>query len=205
MYSAVLMLALTAGTDAVDFGNRCAKGCTTVAACSTSCTKVAGCTTSCTTRVVHRLHGCTTTVACTKVAGCAKSCHSGLFARLHNRCTTSCVKACTKAAPAAPVAPKVMPPETGPKKVMSYVPATIVVSLPADARLSVDGSITNSTTERRVFLTPGLEVGTTYVYTMRAEIVRNGITVNETHQVAVTGGDTANVLFQFATQGVASR
>ncbi len=243
MYSAVLMLALTAGTDAVDFGNRCARnhgcgtavGCTTVVGCTTGtgCTTVVGCTSGCTTRrLFHgRGHGCTTgctsTVVCSTPApapapACTTSCTSsctkshGLFHRLRNRCSTSCTSVCSTPAgcggcavivtPATPTTPKAMPPETpAKKKVMSYVPATIVVTLPADARLSVDGAITNSTSERRVFVTPNLENGATYTYTMRAEIVRDGQTVTQSQEVRVVGGQTANVSFQFPAQGVASR
>ena len=85
------------------------------------------------------------------------------------------------------------------------VPATIVVSLPADARLMVDGAQTNSLTERRTLVTPNLEVGETYVYTLRAEIVRDGRIEVQAQDVNVRGGEISTVAFQFSTQGVASR
>jgi uncharacterized protein (TIGR03000 family) len=96
-------------------------------------------------------------------------------------------------------------PVPAPKKTSLTVPATIVVSLPADARLFVDGTPTTSTSERRSLVTPGLEVGTTYFYTVRAEVVRDGLTVEQTQRVLVRGGIATPVRFDFSTQTVASR
>ena len=39
--------------------------------------------------------------------------------------------------------------------------------MPANARVIVDGTPTTSTAERRTLLTPALQVGETYVYTIR--------------------------------------
>jgi len=89
--------------------------------------------------------------------------------------------------------------------VQAAVPATIIVSLPTDARLTVDGAPTNSVAERRTLVTPELEVGSTYVYTLRAEIVRDGRIEVQTQDVNVRGGETSTVAFQFSNQGVASR
>ena len=101
--------------------------------------------------------------------------------------------------------PKPGEPVPAPKKASLSAPATIVVSLPADARLIVDGVATTSTAERRTLITPELEVGATYVYSMQVEVVREGRTVAQTQDVTVRGGETSNVLFQFSNQGVASR
>jgi uncharacterized protein (TIGR03000 family) len=83
-------------------------------------------------------------------------------------------------------------------------PATILVNLPADARLSVDGVATTSTSERRTFNTPALPVGEQFQYTLRAEILRDGRTIVETQQVNVRGGEETVVDFSFATTSVAS-
>jgi len=83
--------------------------------------------------------------------------------------------------------------------------ATIVVSLPADARLTIDGKATSSASSRRMLVTPTLEVGSDYVYTMQAEIVRDGRTVSQSQQVVVRSGQVANVNFDFSSQTVASR
>ncbi|MCI0377955.1 MAG: TIGR03000 domain-containing protein [Gemmataceae bacterium] len=87
----------------------------------------------------------------------------------------------------------------------SNAPATIVVTLPADASLTVDGNATTSTTERRTFITPELETSADYVYTLRAEIVREGRSIVQTQQITVRGGQTTEVPFNLSAQGVASR
>lgn len=229
MYSAVLMLALTAGSESVDFGrNRC-HGCSAAPVCST--TYVVSCASSCSrVGLFHRdrCHGCTTSHGCTTTVshGCNTSCSSachcsggGLFGRFRNRChgcTSSCSHSCHVVAPACCggtviIEKKAMPKgETIPgpgekKKASTAAPATIVVSLPADARLIVDGNGTTSSTDRRVLVTPELQYGSTYVYTMQAEVVRNGQTVAQTQQVNVRGGETTAVQFSFPTQGVASK
>jgi uncharacterized protein (TIGR03000 family) len=102
-----------------------------------------------------------------------------------------------------PKGEKVAPPKGDKKPVAA--PATIVINLPADARLIVDGTATTSTSERRTLVTPELDFGSTYVYTMRAEVVRNGQTVAQTQEVLVRGGESATVQFNFSTQGIASR
>jgi uncharacterized protein (TIGR03000 family) len=93
-----------------------------------------------------------------------------------------------------PVAPKTSLP----------TPATIVVTLPADARLTVDGNVTSSTSARRVLVTPALAQGE-YVYVLTAEVVRNGQTIVETQNVTVLPGQTTEVPFVFASDSVASR
>jgi uncharacterized protein (TIGR03000 family) len=97
-------------------------------------------------------------------------------------------------------------PVPAPKKTtLLSVPATILVSVPAGARLIVDGTPTTSTSEFRTLVTPALEVGSTYVYTMTVEVVRDGQTMVQSQQVNVRGGETASVQFNFSTQGIASR
>ena len=86
---------------------------------------------------------------------------------------------------------------------MVPTPATLVVTLPANASLTVDGNATVSTSARRVLVTPALEQGE-YVYNLRAEIVRDGQTVAETATVNVRPGETTEVTFNF-TATVASR
>jgi uncharacterized protein (TIGR03000 family) len=72
--------------------------------------------------------------------------------------------------------------------------------LPAEAKLTVDGNSTTSTTERRTLVTPALEQGSIYVYTLQAEV--NGQT--QTQEVRVRAGETSQAQFNFP-QGVASR
>jgi uncharacterized protein (TIGR03000 family) len=83
-------------------------------------------------------------------------------------------------------------------------PATIVVNLPADASLTVDGVATTSTSERRVFVSPELNAGQEYHYTLKAEWVRDGKTVEVAKQVTVIAGQETKVSLESATD-VASR
>ena len=225
MYSAVLMLALTAGSETADFGRH---GCTGNTACScpvvASCSRSSGCHGGLFAGRSHGCHGgaaaCSAPVyvGCSSSYGCSSSCHGGgLFARLRER--HSCHGSSAAPVCCAPVAAtcstpvmmeqKAMPKSEGlptPKKTsQTSAPAKVLVSLPAGARLTVDGAATTSTGAQRTLVTPALEVGADYVYTLRAEFVNEGRTSVQTQQVNVRGGETSTVQFNFSTQGVASR
>jgi len=208
MYSVVLMVAMTGGADTADFGHRCS-GCS-------------GCHGGCSGAVSHGCSGC---------SGC-HGCHGsrgGLFHRrschgchgCHGGCSgyTGCcgaVVSCTGCTGGAVYGPgptggtgggviiekggKEMP-KGGERK----APATIVVNVPEGAVLTIDGNTTRSTDARRVFTTPNLDINSEYVYTFRAEVVREGRTVVETQNVTVRGGSTTEVPFSFTSTGVASR
>jgi uncharacterized protein (TIGR03000 family) len=72
-------------------------------------------------------------------------------------------------------------------------PATFVVNLPADAKLSVDGAPTSSTSARRVFASPPLEPGGTYTYRLKATIVRDGQTLYASQNVTLRAGQQSEV------------
>jgi uncharacterized protein (TIGR03000 family) len=91
------------------------------------------------------------------------------------------------------------------KKTQAASPATIIVSLPADAKLRIDGNATQSDSARRTFSTPALEPGSVYAHELTAEVVIDGRTVTQTQRVTVRAGQVAEVPFNFSTQGVASR
>jgi uncharacterized protein (TIGR03000 family) len=94
----------------------------------------------------------------------------------------------------------------GGKSAMVPAPATIVVDLPEDARLLVDDAATTSTSARRVFISPELNPGREYNYTLKAEFVRNGKTVTLTKVVPVSAGNESKVSFEAENvAGVASR
>ena len=73
--------------------------------------------------------------------------------------------------------------------------ATIIVTVPANARLRVDDQPTTSTAERRVFLSPPLEPGSDYVYSLQADVERDGRTVTMKKQVTVRAGQESRVTF----------
>lgn len=79
----------------------------------------------------------------------------------------------------------------------------ILVSLPADARLTVDGRPTTQTSASRSLVTPDLQPGYEYYYTLRAEIIRDGQAVTQTQRIAVRPGEESRVSFDFSSTGVA--
>jgi uncharacterized protein (TIGR03000 family) len=76
--------------------------------------------------------------------------------------------------------------------------ATIVVNLPDDATLTVDGEATQSTSGTRVFVSPSLQAGKTYQYTLRAEVNRDGRRQTTSRTVDVQAGRTTNVNIDFS-------
>ncbi|HTU89049.1 MAG TPA: TIGR03000 domain-containing protein [Gemmataceae bacterium] len=66
--------------------------------------------------------------------------------------------------------------------------ATIVVHLPAEASLSIDGQQTQQRSDTRTFTSPPLEPGKTYTYTIRAEMKRDGHLLSDTQTVTVRAG-----------------
>jgi uncharacterized protein (TIGR03000 family) len=82
------------------------------------------------------------------------------------------------------------------------VEATLVVHLPADATLTIDGKQTVSTSETRVFTTPPLAPGKEFTYEITARVSRGGAIEEVTRQVTVRGGNETTVSLE-ATQFVA--
>ncbi len=81
-------------------------------------------------------------------------------------------------------------------------PAVILVNLPAEARLLVDGTVTTSTSTQRRLVSPALPTGREFHYTLTAEILRNGQTVRESRPVTVRAGQETRVEFNFAEPAV---
>jgi len=96
----------------------------------------------------------------------------------------------TQPAPAAPKTDK-------DKKKTSVDPnqATVVVEVPAEAGLYVDGQSVPMASRTQKFDTPALAPGQTYYYTMRAVGDREGQLVSETKRVEVRAGETVRVAF----------
>jgi uncharacterized protein (TIGR03000 family) len=84
-------------------------------------------------------------------------------------------------------------------------PARIVVSLPANAKLFVDGTATKATEATRVFASPALEPGKEYYYTFTGEVIRGGETLTSTKSVAVRAGQIVDVQLDFPIQTLAQR
>ncbi len=110
--------------------------------------------------------------------------------------------------PMIPPPPKKdMPKKDGaPEEAQLPAPARIVVSLPADATLTIDDAATTSTSAQRTFVTPALNAGSEYQYTLKAEVTRNGERLTTTQKVTVRAGQESRVQLEFpAAASVASR
>jgi uncharacterized protein (TIGR03000 family) len=83
--------------------------------------------------------------------------------------------------------------QRGPEASARATPATIVATLPADAKLSIDGKPTVSTSGTRVFVTPPLESGHDFSYTLQVERLREGVMESVTRQVTVRAGEETRV------------
>jgi uncharacterized protein (TIGR03000 family) len=84
-------------------------------------------------------------------------------------------------------------------------PARITVVLPVNARLTIDGQATVSTSARREFVSPALPTGQAFRYTFQAEFVRDGKTVVEAKDVIVRAGQATEVRFTADLTSVAAR
>jgi len=84
-------------------------------------------------------------------------------------------------------------------------PATLVVDLPADATLTIDGAPTVSTSSQRVFTSPEIQGGKEFHYTLKAQVMKDGKPVVMEKRVAVRAGETTQVSLTVPTPDVASR
>ncbi len=204
MYSMVLMAALTTGVDVPDLGRR-GGSCSGCYGCSGSCSGYYGCTGSCCggrgSRRASRHHGC--------CGGCYGYC-GGCSGVVYHGCCGGCTGAVYHGCCGGTIMMQVKPaPEKAPKptekksELMVPAPATLVIDLPADAKLRIDDSATTSTGANRVFQSPALELGKVYQYTLRAEVVREGKAVKMEQIVEVKAGQTKPVVLSLPTAGVA--
>jgi uncharacterized protein (TIGR03000 family) len=91
------------------------------------------------------------------------------------------------------------------EKVSEDAPATIVVKLPADAKLTIDGAPTTSMSAERTFATPALKAGEDFYYTFKAVVVRDGRPIETERQVRVRAGEKTPVTFDMATTEVVQK
>jgi uncharacterized protein (TIGR03000 family) len=101
------------------------------------------------------------------------------------------------------------PPAGGGEKpkdeVAAPTPATIVVSLPAEARLTIDDHVTRSTSAVRTFVSPPLEPGKDFYYNLSAEVLRDNRPVTLNKRVTVRAGEEIRVMLDFSTAEVVQR
>jgi uncharacterized protein (TIGR03000 family) len=65
--------------------------------------------------------------------------------------------------------------------------------LPADARLKINGHVMTNTSSERTFVSPALEPGKTYSYTIEAEYQVDGKPVTVSKKVIVEANKTSRV------------
>jgi uncharacterized protein (TIGR03000 family) len=92
-----------------------------------------------------------------------------------------------------------------PQEAKTAASATVLVSLPADAKLTIDDTPTRSTTARRRFESPPLEPGKTYHYTLTAEAMREGRAVTVSQRIDVRAGQETRVQLVLPNAAVARR
>jgi uncharacterized protein (TIGR03000 family) len=73
--------------------------------------------------------------------------------------------------------------------------ATIVVRVPADAKVYFDDTLTEKSGSERSFVTPGLQPGQIFFYTIKAEVTRDGKALTQSQRVNVQAGQTTEVDF----------
>jgi uncharacterized protein (TIGR03000 family) len=81
-------------------------------------------------------------------------------------------------------------------RIEGAAPATLVVELPANAKLFIDDIPVKATAGVRTFDTPALEPGRPYYYMVRIERMRDDQPVSETRRIIVRAGQVARADFK---------
>jgi uncharacterized protein (TIGR03000 family) len=178
MYSVVMMMALGGSGEVAEFG-RC-RG------CSGYCSGCYGCS-GCSGRYGRGCYGGYSCCGCSggvSYYGCrgGYSCRGCSGGMIYDGCRGGMP-------PAGEQVPR-------PKKMKKEVSANLVVTLPVDAKLTIDGkaaTTNNGNSVNRLFTTPPLEVGWEYQYQLRAEILRDGQRRILTQDVTIRAGEQTRV------------
>jgi uncharacterized protein (TIGR03000 family) len=196
MYSMVLMAALTTGGEAPDCWFRCGgshscAGCYGCAGCAGGYGCAAG-------------YGCAGCYGCTGYFGGGYQYGPGYFNSYSCHGCWGCGGyygyVGSTYMPTTPMPPAGGTDKSGDKKDKdkeSRLPtrAKLIVELPTDAKLFIDDQLMKSTATTRSFNTPALEVGTSYYYDLRVEVVRDGKTYEGTKRVVIRAGEQVRAAF----------
>jgi uncharacterized protein (TIGR03000 family) len=82
------------------------------------------------------------------------------------------------------------------KSVLPSTNAKVVVELPANAKLYVDGLLVHDAAGVQTFNTPALEPGKAYFYLVSIEMMRDGQPLSETRRIIVRAGQVARADFK---------
>lgn len=207
MYSMILMATLTTPATTLDCHKRnCTGGCSgSYASCTGGCYgSCSGCYGSRSSCYGSTCYGSCYGSTCSGYSSCSGSC-SGCYGSAYyytgscfggHSCYGCAGSGCSGTPHASNYVPSyeqpAVPAQPGTTKTSynaSPAPARVSISLPADAKLYVDGQLTKTADKSiRTFLTPDLEEGQEYRYVMKAEVVRDGIAQSETKTVIVRAG-----------------
>jgi uncharacterized protein (TIGR03000 family) len=97
-----------------------------------------------------------------------------------------------------PQKPKDKPEKTKkpkPEEAASPTQATVIVQVPEDAKLYVDGELSEQTSTTRTFISPDLQLGKDYSYTLKMEANKDGRTAVASKRVIVRAGAVTRVNF----------
>jgi uncharacterized protein (TIGR03000 family) len=83
------------------------------------------------------------------------------------------------------------------KEVSAPAPAILVVTLPVDAKLTIDDTATTSTSATRRFASPVLEPGQNFYYTLKGQLARDGRVFTASRRVTVRAGQETRVSLDF--------
>lgn len=102
-------------------------------------------------------------------------------------------------APAPPAeAPPEPPADSGTSIQDRNTTVSFSVSVPEEATIFVNDNLTTSTGTERTYISRGLQVGKSYTFHVRAEVVRNGKSVTETKKIRLFAGQHTALAFEFA-------
>ncbi len=206
MYGVVLMMAMAGGAETPALFNRGCKGCSGCSGTVTYSCSSSSCYGGC---KGHRMHkaksckGCCGYVTCCGYATCCGAPAVACYGAPAVGCYGSPVMshpAPVISHPGTPVGPPVdgkkieklnKPPVDN--ETVEAAPARITITVPSDARVSIDGTMTTSTETTRTFESPILQNGKSYSYTFKAEFVRDGKEVVVTREVSVKAGTDVTV------------
>jgi uncharacterized protein (TIGR03000 family) len=152
----------------------------------------------------HRCHGC---YGCYSYCGCYGGyggCYGG-YGGCYGTTSGCCAPATGQKAPAPQKKPQKQPQDgnNNSQVLNQSLRGMVVVSLPTDAKLTINDVATKATSATRRFVSPELAAGQTYVYHFKAEVVRDGKPVIVRKRVKVRAGAETRVRFEFPVTEVA--
>jgi uncharacterized protein (TIGR03000 family) len=101
------------------------------------------------------------------------------------------------------VAPPAASPAAGDSTAIPADAAMLIVDVPSNAKIFVNGAATKATGETRRYISRGLVAGKEYEFVVRMAVDRDGVTAEETRTVSLTAGEGSKV--SFATAPVAKK